>query len=184
MAIGTSLAIGLGLAAGSTAGQIYGAKKAAGTAGAAGQIQSDAANRAADLQFRSTQDALNFLREEAQFNRQSQAPYRALGTGAVNTLANWAGIPMTGMTLGSMGQPRNQGGPVDQRGTTPGSMGGQPYQGGPVDQRAMAPGMTLGSMDQTGGRRTVQMQAPDGTVQAVPQQYVAHYERRGARRMS
>lgn len=136
--IGTTAALILaGTAAASAGSQIYGAKKAAGAAKQAGQLQSDAATRAADLQYQATQDSLGYLRDESQFNRQQQAPYRAIGKGAINTLSSLTGVPMDysgqdypqsqpirppqggGNTLGSMGQPPaptpSQGPPMGQR---------------------------------------------------------------------
>lgn len=119
--IGTTAALILaGTAAASTGSQIYGAKKAAAAAKQAGQIQADASTHAAELSAQAQQDSLAFMRDESAYNRQQQAPYRAIGRGAVNTLSSLTGVPMDysgqdypqstggGNTLGNMGQPSTQ----------------------------------------------------------------------------
>lgn len=163
--IGTTAALILaGTAAASAGSQIYGAKKAASAAKQAGQLQADASTHAADLSAQATQDSLAFMRDESQYNRQQQAPYRAIGRGAINTLSTLTGVPMDysgdqqqpmsgGNTLGNMGQPSTQ-----PAGRMP--MPGQAPQG---------PG---------GGM--VMLRAPNGQQKAVPQAQVQGYLAQGA----
>lgn len=153
--IGTTAALILaGTAAASAGSQIYGAKKAANAARQAGQIQADASNRAADLQAQAQQESLAFLRDESQYNRQQQAPYRAIGKGAISTLSNLTGVPMDysgqdypsssqtsqpgkGLTLGNMGQPSTQ--PVARMPMSPQGGGGMVTVRAPTGQTGQIP---------------------------------------------
>lgn len=160
---------------------LYGAKKASDTARAAGATQADAANRAAELEYQAQQDALRFMRDEAAMMRQDQAPYRALGAGAVNSLAHLTGIPMGG---GSPQAPAPQ----------PAMGSGMPT--GPTPPFTVRPPAALPSAADTKraritgapnmaglGAHTVQMMAPNGEVEAVPMDQVAHFEKLGAKRV-
>lgn len=91
--IGTTAALILaGTAAASTAGNIYGAKKAAGAANRAANLQTDAANRAAELQAKSAADTLAFQRDMWNQGQANMAPYLAMGRSALGGLNSITGL--------------------------------------------------------------------------------------------
>jgi len=161
-------AIPIAIAAGTAGATIYGANRASNAAQGAARTQSDAANRAADLQYRSTQDALNFQREQWNQARQDFAPYLQMGRQSLGTLGNMMGFQggSSPMAQGPQGPPMAQGG----AGMPPG--GAMPSGGGG----------TLGSMGQGGysAPEMVWMQAPTGDKRQVPRAMVEHYRSRGA----
>lgn len=99
LALPIALAVGGGAAAGAS---IYGAKK-----------QASGADRAADLQYKASQDAIALERErDAQARAQWEAresllaPYRAISSGLANQYARYYGLPTAGASLTSMAAPR------------------------------------------------------------------------------
>jgi hypothetical protein len=187
-----------GLAAGSTALGAFGAGKAADAAKDAAKLQAQSAERAANLQYQANQDALRFMQDEAAQVRADQAPQRALASGSISTLADLTGIPYdlkaastplagTGQRASaalppsvippsqSLAQHVRQG--LDARiaanGPKP-TMGGR-VQGSMADLTAPPPAASQSSY--------VSMMAPNGEIQQVSADQVAHFEQLGARRV-
>lgn len=123
---------------------------------ATAKMASNSAKNAAKQQQVGTNQALGLQRDIYTQTRQDQAPYRAIGSGALNSLGAMTGIPMDGQsqgpTLATMGQ-----------------------MGAP---RSVGSGQTPAAAASAGG--VVMMRAPDGTVKAVPRDQVAHFQQAGA----
>jgi hypothetical protein len=150
---------------------LYGASKASGASQEAARIQSQAANQ-----------AQAFNREVYQNQRQITNPYVQAGTESLARLmAQHWGTPYQA-PQGPQGSPpmQTQPGPMmPPNGPPQGSLGAMQQQG----PRLVGSGQSLGAMQQGPQGGMVQMQAPDGSVQAVPQHVVAQLEQRGARRV-
>lgn len=168
-----AIAIPLVTAAVGTGATVYGAHRASNAAREAGETQSDAANRAAEMQLQASREGLGFAREEAAFNRQAQAPYRAIGTGAINTLSNLTGVPMVYDT-----PPAGASSQMDTR----------------ANQGMSSSGNTLATMappiagfahrnDPTDAEQTALLRSPSGAMRRVPINQAAHYLQRGAVRV-
>lgn len=79
---------------------LVGAKQASNAAKDAAGVQSAASERAAELGYAASQDALNFIRDEADIARANQAPWLAAGQGAVSKLSHLLGIPGVSAGMG------------------------------------------------------------------------------------
>jgi hypothetical protein len=192
--------ITLGLIGGSILANIYGGQQAAGASREAAQIQGDAAKYVADLQSRSTGEALGLLREQDQRNRDVQAPWVRVGQGAVTKLGFLTGVEPS--TYDSRAEAGSGSYPVNNKITGNGDLseiqlpvrgpGQYPLGGiggpdGPIrdlptggSDRITATGRPQMAERNASTYQTVSMRAPNGQVKAVPIDQVAHYKQLGA----
>lgn len=126
-----------------------------------------------------------------QGQQQNLAPYTSLGSGAASLLGAGLGIKVSPGATGPMQ-------PFETRGFTPGlssapipatSQGNfQPgpdmARGTPFPGQGAAPLTAAVQRRSSYGGGTVQMRAPDGTIQAVPADQVEHYRSRGGQVVS
>lgn len=179
MAIGTALAIGMGVAAAANTGaQIYGAKQA----GKASKQAAAAQTKAADQNGRIVDEML--------------MPYANAGRAAASTLGRLTAAPPGSRFAApdpTMGPP-----PAQNTGQRPmdlgkrGTLGGfvktaQALQGGADPREVMAQRRgTIGGLKPPapgGGGGMVAMRSPDGEVREVPAEAAEHYMRLGATRV-
>ena len=120
-----------------------------------------AADKAAQMQNEAAQKAIDLQKQMYETTRGDLAPYRALGQGASAGLGYFMGIP--GYEQGN-------------RGVLPPSAQGQPMT--PTAASAMPSSGT--TPPATASEPMVAMRAPDGSMRAVPQSQVSHYQARGA----
>lgn len=114
MAVATSVAIGMAIAAGaSTAGQIYVAKKSADTAKSVAHEQATAETAAGDRQTAAMNQQLALTRQAMMQTQQSYAPTIQMGNNALSMLGKGMGMPSLGSSMsgGQMGQGGNSGMP-------------------------------------------------------------------------
>ncbi len=125
----------------------------------------NAANEAQRAQNEAAQKAIDLQKEMYQTTRNDLAPYRALGQGASAGLGYFMGIP--GYEQGNRGilPPSAQGQPMTPP-ATPAASGNTAVPRNPSAATASEP--------------MVAMRAPDGSMRAVPQSQVSHYQARGA----
>lgn len=158
MAIATSIAIGAAVAAGT-----------AGASVAAAHMNSNAANRAANMQQQAGRDALDFQRNVYNQQLQMQSPFVGLGQQSAMTLGRLMGTPQGAQFAASpMQMPFGMGGAspfaspgsagsLGAPGGTPQSILGAMGRGAPAmgnmgnGMRAPAARMTLGSLVAPGG---------------------------------
>lgn len=125
----------------------------------------DASKQAQQAQNDAAQKAIDLQKEMYQTTRNDLAPYRALGQGASAGLGYFMGIP--GYEQGNRGilPPSAQGQPITPPATAP-TAPAMPSSGTTAPATASEP--------------MVAMRAPDGSMRAVPQSQVSHYQARGA----
>lgn len=98
MPIGTGLAIGLGVA--SAAGGIAGGAISSHAAGKAADTQAAAADRAAQLQYQASQDALNFQKQQYATSQKELAPWYGVGEAGLVNLSNLLGLDVPNLPAG------------------------------------------------------------------------------------
>jgi hypothetical protein len=140
-------------------------------------IQARGASKAAELQNAAADKALALQRQQYEETKANYAPFLSGGTGAFNTMLNLSGIAGAGPA--SM-TPSATGGGIPTGGATPPP---PPEPSTPPIQTAEP--QTLAAIQnvirpQNTSSYTT-MQAPDGSTQAVPAQFVDYYRQKGAR---
>ncbi len=121
-------------------------------------IQSNASDKAAQLQADAAKNALDFTKSQAALEQKNFAPYLAAGTGALSKLSYGLGIG-------------------DQRDYTP---TGGPASITPAGDPRVSPSSPAAQFITNTHDQPVQLRAPDGSVSSVPASQVTHYLQRGA----
>jgi hypothetical protein len=154
------------------------------------KIQSNAAKDAAKHQIASTEKAQGYNQQVYHDQRSLMSPYVNAGNESLARLMSqhW-GTPYQPPAPYTGGQPQPPNQAVPRFGGPMGPPPPGPNRPNPNTPRLVGSGQSLGAMQQPqqgpGPQgQMVQMQAPDGSVQAVPAAAVAQLEQRGARRMS
>jgi hypothetical protein len=173
-AVAVRLIVG-GLTTGAT---IYAANKSSGAARNAARSQTDAANHAADLESQTAREQLEYERQQAAVDQQNFVATQNANYGQyasrerqLNTLGGILGLP-----------PREIAAPPKLAPVvtpTPGSAA-PPSTAGTLGATM---GVTPATSATAATEASVQLRAPDGTVQAVPASQVDHYVARGATRV-
>lgn len=151
--VGTAIGISAGIGAlGSVASGAIGSSAAKDAA----SQQTDAANRAADLQYKASQDALDFQKQQYNTSQQQLAPWLNTGTGALSQLSYLLGV--TPQSTGASATPPN---------TSPYQFGDANGQSSPTLNVPVinAPSSPTRSMD---GTPTGTLSLPTGTAVANP----------------
>lgn len=125
----------------------------------------DASKQAQQAQNDAAQKAIDLQKEMYQTTRNDLAPYRALGQGASAGLGYFMGIP--GYEQGN-------------RGILPPSAMGQPMTPPATPAASGNTAVPRNPSAATASEPMVAMRAPDGSMRAVPQSQVSHYQARGA----
>lgn len=173
-----------------------------GAAVAGSAISAHGAGKAADKQSDSADKALAVAKEQYDLERADNAPYRALGLGALGQLQTGMGYPTPAPQASQTAQTATSATPAPY--VVPGAQGsnGKPFPGanpnGPQEV-PNPPGLTMMDYNATWGNPKsapwwnakvqtqssyTRMQSPDGRIVNVPQAQVAEATQRGGKVVS
>lgn len=151
---------------------------AAGLLGGAA-IESNAAGNASDASAKTAQNALDFAKGVYDQRYTNLSPYRMAGTAALGQERSLLGIPDT------TPQPQGPKGSIPNPGYIPGQSVMTPTGKQNTDPSSVMYYSSIAPKDQmpspgSGATQMVQMQAPNGEIQMVPNTMVDFYRSKGA----
>lgn len=152
-------------------------------------LQSRASKKAAQTQSVSADKAMALGREIYGQQRADQLPWLTAGQGAVNQLAALMGINPAN-TPAAMSQPGSRLAPTPSGYATPEANFGTPGHaqwpfGATQGQNPLSAMRSVGASSTPSAQAAmVTLQAPDGSIQRLPEPFAAHYEALGARRVA